>query len=370
MAKAAAAWAAYQGRTDVEVADLDLVAELALAHRRTTPPEPPVPPPNRGSNNEDRGSSRAKTHSREETLGGLASLRETTFNPPSSILDSQSSILPSSGDFVSRLQPSGEMLRYSDWHGRWRKGANPRAGRAKGFLRAYRKESVLSWAGTIRAASLHQMERGRSGQDDAVLLRMEDLRGSPKRGPGGCLLLFVVDASGSMAARQRMRQTKSAISSLLTQAYQRRDQIALLAFRGKGTELVLSPTRALRVARRAVERLPVGGTTPLALGLTEARRLTCRQRRRQPRQRIWLILLTDGRANVGLGGGDPWANALTAGRALVMEGLHSVVIDTETGWPRFGRAAELAQAMGAPCIPLGEVLGRPLPERRRVAVAV
>src|SRR5437870_495444 len=199
------------------------------------------------------------------------------------------------GDFVSRLQPNGEMLRYSDWHGRWRKGANPSAGRAKGFLQAYGKESILSWAGTIRAASLHQMERGRSGQDDAVLLQMEDLRGSPRRGPGGCLLLFVVDASGSMAARQRMRQTKSAISSLLTQAYERRDQIALLAFRGKGTELILSPTRALRVARGAVERLPVGGTTPLALGLTEARRLTCRQRRRQPRQPIWLILLTDGR---------------------------------------------------------------------------
>ena len=188
------------------------------------------------------------------------------------------------------------------------------------------------------------------------------------RGPGGCLLLFVVDASGSMAARQRMRQTKSAVLSLLTQAYERRDQIALLAFRGKGTELLLSPTRALRLARRAVERLPVGGTTPLALGLTEARRLACRQRRRQPRQPIWLILLTDGRANVGLGGGDPWANALTAGRALVMEGLHSVVIDTEIGWPRFGRAAELAGTMRAPCIPLNEVLGRPWPERRRVAV--
>jgi len=197
---------------------------------------------------------------------------------------------------------------------------------------------------------------------------MEDLRGSPRRGPGGCLLLFVVDASGSMAARQRMRQTKSAISSLLTQAYERRDQIALLAFRGNGTELVLSPTRALRVARRAVDLFPVGGMHPLDIGLSEARRLACRQRRRQPRQPIWLILLTDGRANVGLGGGNPWANALTAGRALVMEGIHSVVIDTEIGWPRFGRAAELAQAMRAACIPLKEVLGRPLPERRRAAV--
>jgi magnesium chelatase subunit D len=362
MAKAATAWAAYQGRTNVELADLEVVAELALAHRRTTAPQPPVPPPNGGRENEDRGS---KMEDRKSKIEDRKAPFASILDPQSSTLNPQSSILPSSGAFASRLQPDGEMLRHSDWQGRWRAGANRSRGSAKGFLRSYGKESVLSWAGTIRAASLHQERRGRLG-DEAVILRIEDLRGSPKRGPGGCLLLFVIDASGSMAARQRMRQTKSAILTLLRQAYQRREQIALLAFRGKETELVLSPTRALRVAGQAVERLPVGGATPLALGLVEARRLASRQRRRQPRQPIWMILLTDGRANVGLA--DPWAEALTAGRALAIEEVHPVVIDTETGWPRFGRAAELARAMGALCIPLNEVLGRKLPERRGVAV--
>jgi magnesium chelatase subunit D len=363
MAKAGIAWAAYQGRTEVELADLDVVAELALAHRRTTPPDPPIPPSNGGTKNEDRECSRVKTQRREESLGDLASLRETMLDAPC-----QSSILPSFGDFVVRLHPDAEMLRQSEWKGRGRAGADIRNGRAGGFLRAYRKGSILSWAGTIRAASVHQIERGRSSPCNRVLLRIEDFRGSPKRGPGGCLLLFVVDASGSMGARQRIRQTKSAILSLLRQSYQRRDQIALLVFRGLGTKWILSRTRALAVARRAVERLPVGGTTPLALGLIEAGRLACRQRRRQPGQPIWLILLTDGRANVGLDGGDPWINALGAGRALVMQGVHSLVIDTETRWPRFGRAAELAEAMGATCIPLNEVLGRPFPGGRRVAV--
>src|SRR5207244_10955419 len=249
---------------------------------------PPGPPPNGEVKNEDR---RSKTEYRGSKIeDGSASapahvkLRSSIPDTQSSILDPQSSILPSSGDFAARLRPDAERLRQAEWQGRWRTGGDPRSGRARGFLRAYRKGSVLSWAGTIRAASYRQMPRGRSGQDDAVILRIEDLRGWPKRGPGGCLLLFVVDVSGSMAAWQRMRQTKSAILSLLRQAYERRDQIALLVFRGKGTELVLSPTRALRVARRAVERLPVGGTTPLALGLTEARRLICRQRRRQSRQ--------------------------------------------------------------------------------------
>jgi magnesium chelatase subunit D len=358
MAKAAIAWAAYQGRTDVENADLDVVAELALGHRRTKPPEPPAPPPNGGVKNEDRGS---------RIEDGKASA-SSKINPRSSILDPQSSILPSSGLFVPGLEPGAELLRHSDQRGRWRSGTDRKTGRAMGLLQRYRKDSVFSWAGTIRAASLQQKERGRSSQNGAVILRMEDLHGWPRRGAGGCLLLFVVDASGSMAARQKMRQTKSAILSLLKQAYERRDQIALLAFRGKGTELVLSPTRAMRVARQAVERLPAGGTTPLALGLIEARRQVCRQRRRQPRQPIWLILLTDGRANAGVDGRDPWASALAAGRALVIDGLKSVVIDTETGWPRLGRASEVAQAMDAACIPLKEVLGRPLPEGRRVAV--
>jgi magnesium chelatase subunit D len=321
MAKAAIAWAAYQGRTEVENADLDVVAELALGHRRTKPPESPAPPPNGGLKSEDRGS---RIEDGRSSSTAKANLR-------SSILHPQSSILPSTGLFVPRLEPELELIRHSEQRGRWRNGADRKTGRAKGLLQAYRKDSVLSWAGTIRAASFRQNERGRTSQNSAVILRMQDLRGRPRRGAGGCLLLFVVDASGSMSAQQKMRQTKSAILSLLKQAYERRDQIALLALRGQVTELVLSPTRAMWVACQAVEHLPVGGTTPLALGLIEARRLTCRQRRRQPRQPIWLILLTDGRANVGIDGRDPWTSALTAGRALKIKGLKSVVIDTETG---------------------------------------
>jgi magnesium chelatase subunit D len=181
-------------------------------------------------------------------------------------------------------------------------------------------------------------------------------------------LLFVVDGSGSMAARQRIRQTKSAILALLRQAYQRRDQIALLAFRGTGTELTLPPTRAFSLALRTIERLPVGGTTPLALGLREAHRLACRQRRRQPGQPIWLILFTDGRANVSMTSDDPWSDAVAEAQTLKIEWLHSIVIDTETAWPRFGRAAELAAAMNARCVRLEDVLGRPISERRREAV--
>src|SRR5439155_12363440 len=118
-----------------------------------------------------------------------------------------------------------------------------------------------------------------------------DLRGWPRREPAGCLLLFVIDASGSMAAWQRIRRTKAAVLALLRQAYQRRDRIALLAFHGCGAELVLPPGRGLARAWAALERLPVGGTTPLAEGLASAYRLVRAERRRRPRQPIWTVLL-------------------------------------------------------------------------------
>jgi magnesium chelatase subunit D len=195
-----------------------------------------------------------------------------------------------------------------------------------------------------------------------------DLRGRARGGPAGCLLLFVVDASGSMAAWRRMRQTKAAVLALLVQAYRRRDRVALLAFRGSGAELVLPPRRGLHAARAALEELPVGGATPLAHGLAAAARLVRAQRRREPRQPVWVVVLTDGRANVPLASAGAWADALAQARALAACAADCLVVDTETGWPRFGRAAELAHALRAECRAVEQVLGRPLADPWRRAV--
>jgi magnesium chelatase subunit D len=231
------------------------------------------------------------------------------------------------------------------------------------MVQTYRTDCALSWAATMRAAALRQGDQPRPGR-----LRAEDLRGRPRRGPAGCLLLFVVDASGSMGAWLRMRRTKAAVLALLVQAHQRRDRVALLAFRGEGTQLVLPATRGLAAARDALETLPVGGTTPLADGLDIAGRFVRRQQRVQRRQPIWTVLLTDGRANVPSGTADPWQDALAGARALRACGTDCLVVDTETGWPRFGRAGLLARALGATCLSLEEVLGRPLPDSWRQAV--
>jgi magnesium chelatase subunit D len=165
-----------------------------------------------------------------------------------------------------------------------------------------------------------------------------------------------------------MRQTKAAVLALLVQAYRRRDRVALLAFRGAGAELVLPPARGLRAARAALERLPVGGATPLAHGLAAAVRLVQAQRRRQPRLPVWAVVLTDGRANVPAASADPWRDALGQARALAGCATECLVVDTETGWPRCGRAAELARTLGGRCLSIEEVLGRPLADSWRHAV--
>jgi magnesium chelatase subunit D len=345
LCRAACAWAAYLGREDVETGDVDLVAELALAHRRTRPPEPPP----------SQGSLRSDGRSQKGDGDGQANGSAGTATAPPAL-----QVFPSAGLFVPRVRPDAGLLARSTVPGSWRKGEAERRGPSAGRLQVLDRGCLLSWASTLRARAL------RAGKK--APLEIADLRGWRRGGPTGCLLLFVIDASGSMAAWQRMRRTKAAVLALLTQAYQRRDRVALMTFRGAWAELVLPPARGLGPARQALESLPVGGTTPLAHGLAAACRLVRGEQRRQPRQPIWTVLLTDGRTNVPNGSDDPWRDALRHARALVACGTDVLVVDTETGRPRFGRAAGLARVVGAACLPLDEVLGRPLPDRRRPAV--
>jgi magnesium chelatase subunit D len=202
-----------------------------------------------------------------------------------------------------------------------------------------------------------------------MIVRAADVRSWPRRGPGGCLWLFVIDASGSMAAWKRMRQTKSAVLALLVQAYQHRDRIAFLTFRGTAAEMVLPPARGLQTARQVLEELPVGGTTPLAHGLLAAARFIHNRRRRESQRPITTVLLTDGKANVPLTKGDPWQDALAQARALRTGRSEFLVVNTEIGWPRFSKAVDLASVLGADCLGVEEVLGRPLPDWHPFAAA-
>ena len=203
---------------------------------------------------------------------------------------------------------------------------------------------------TMRAAAPHQVIRGRSGP--GLLVRHDDLRLAIKQGRESNLLLFCVDASGSMAARRRMEQVKTAVLSLLTDAYQRRDKVGLITFRGGGAELALPPTSSVLAAVRRLETLPAGGRTPLAEGLLCAAETLRLERIRDPRRRPLLVVVTDGRATFGA---DALRRSHLAAGVLAAAGTASLVLDCEVGRFRMGLAARLADAMGADYSAIGEI---------------
>jgi magnesium chelatase subunit D len=184
------------------------------------------------------------------------------------------------------------------------------------------------------------------------VLQDRDLRTAVREGREANLILFCVDASGSMAARTRMTHTKTAILSLLLDAYRRRDKVGLVTFRGAEAVLALPPTRSVEVAARRLEELPAGGRTPLAEGLVEAASVLQRERIRDPRTRPLLIVVTDGRATSGR---DAVPRSLQAADHLQRLGVTTIVVDGESGPLRLGLARGLAARLGAEHLPVHEV---------------
>ncbi|MEV0007963.1 putative cobaltochelatase [Streptomyces sp. NPDC047973] len=231
-----------------------------------------------------------------------------------------------------------------------RSRARTEHGRTTGSRRPEGALTKLHLAATVQAAAPHQRARGRSGR--GLVVRRDDLRQATREGREGNLVLFAVDASGSMAARQRMSAVKGAVLSLLLDAYQRRDKVGLVTFRGKEAEVALPPTSSVDAAAARLESLPTGGRTPLAAGLLKAHDVLRVERLRDPSRRALLVVVTDGRAT---GGVDPVALAARAARLHASEGTASVVVDCESGYVRLGLAAELARDLGGSAVTLDEL---------------
>lgn len=201
--------------------------------------------------------------------------------------------------------------------------------------------TVLAVPDTLRAALTRTAATG----GGTITLRREDFRAPVREEMGGRRVLFVADASGSMGTRERMGAVKGAMLDLLREQT-RRDRVALITFRAAGATLDLGFTTDPHAAEAAITAAPTGGRTPLAHALTLAAEVLAGERGAQ------LVLFTDGRANVPLTpGGDAWADALNAAQAL--RGVPVLVVDTETGHVRLGRAAQLAGVMGAELTTLG-----------------
>ncbi len=216
---------------------------------------------------------------------------------------------------------------------------------------------------TLRAAAPRQRARGwQPGAGRPLRLAPSDLREAVRHGREGNLVLFAVDASGSMAARQRMRAVKGAVLSLLLDAYQRRDKVGMISFRGDGAQLVLPPTSSVEAGARRLAELPAGGRTPLAAGLIRSAEVLSAERLRDPGRRPLLVVVTDGRGTRGEPG------AVTRAAAL-LRGVASVVVDCESGPLRLGLAAGLAASLGGGLIRLDELAASALTATVRAARA-
>jgi magnesium chelatase subunit D len=171
----------------------------------------------------------------------------------------------------------------------------------------------------------------------------------------GNTILFVVDASGSMGAQQRMTAVKGAILSLLIDAYQKRDRVGLVVFRRKGAEVLLPPTSSVELARKYMQDLPVGGKTPLAHGLSRGLEVIKRELMINSHTIPRMVIISDGKANVSMGSGSPLEDAKEIALQIREASIPSFVIDSEQGFLSFGLARHLSQDLGAQYLRLDDL---------------
>ncbi|GAA4356589.1 putative cobaltochelatase [Angustibacter luteus] len=206
---------------------------------------------------------------------------------------------------------------------------------------------------TLSTAAPHQRARGRTGP--GLLVHRSDLRLPVREGREGNLVLLAVDASGSMAARQRLREVKTAVLSLLLDAYQRRDKVGLVTFRGTGAELVLPPTSSVEAAAARLRHLTAGGRTPLAEGLLRAADVVRVEQLKDATRRPLLVVVTDGRATAGP---DAVRRSRAAAQLIRERGIATVVIDCEAtgfGTVSLGLARQLADDLAAEYLALPDL---------------
>jgi Mg-chelatase subunit ChlD len=214
----------------------------------------------------------------------------------------------------------------------------------------------IAFDATLRAAAPFQQQRHEEATNDLALqLRKSDLQRKVRVRRTGNLILFVVDASWSMAASERMEATKGAIMSLLVDAYQRRDQVGLVVFQRDKARLVLPPTSSVELAQKALKDLPVGGKTPLSSGLLMAWQVIENARRRDTELRPLMIVLTDGAGNVSMTGMPAQEEANRIASLFEAANLRSIVVNMEHAAFDRGLAQKLAISLGGTCYNLPEL---------------
>lgn len=324
LGRAARALAALDQHADVSADDLQRAAELVLPHRvrpsgKSPPPREPLP---------DLFQDEAPDESTPLTGEAAAeTMLPPVSLPPSLRVEMNGLGQPATPERGRRVATRGEN------RGRYVRAVPDRA------------TGKVALDATLRAAALRGAAAGR------LTVQPVDLHRKVREDRSGSLIVFVVDASGSMGARSRMEAVKAAALALLTDAGRLRDEVAIVAVRGPQASFLLPPTPDVSIAQRALTRLPTGGRTPLAHGLALAAELV---QVATPRRPVLLLVVSDGKANVPLPGtaGDPWQQALAACSAFTAPQVKAMVIDADEGFVKSDRVRQLAAALSAPCVPL------------------
>ena len=384
MYKTASTIAAYDGRTEVDVEDVREAALMALLHRqRRQPFQQPHLVTEQLDNMLEEYQNQSRNREAEDNSSSNRDHNEDESDP-SDLGDDEQESDPDSGsgpqdqwfetgdpyNIQSILLPPPDRRERPSSGRRATTVSGSSAGR---YVRARIPQgtvSDLALDATLRAAAPYQERRRESTGVDAesrLVIEPWDVREKVRETKTGSLILFVVDASGSMGAQRRMVAVKGAVLSLLLDAYQRRDRVALISFRGTGADLLLPSTNSVDLAQLYLQEMPTGGRTPLSKGLYLALETLETERLKDRNVLPLVVVLSDGRANVSMDGGNTQAVEEARGFASIFDdkGMTSVVIDTELDFIKLQMAKPLAEAMAARYLKLEDLRGDSLADAVR-----
>jgi len=388
MHKTAATLAAYYGRDKVYKEDVKEAAELALLHcRRRQPFEKPQLnqdqleksiqkwQQNKSSQEQNQEKAQDKENQSQEkqkekpdtspnnSSGDSSPGKNSDDSPDEEEKSGKEQVFQAELPYqLKRIAaPVSDQVFRSQTGRRSKSRTNSKTGRYVDSFIPQGKITDLAFDATLRAAAPFQARRKKeSSSENSLNIKKHDFREKVRERKIGNLIMFILDASSSMAAEERMVATKEAVLSLLLDAYQRRDQVGMVVFRGEKAELVLPPTNSVELAQRQLTELPTGGRTPLAhrlkLGLDTIKKYLQRDKYALP----LLVLISDGRANVNLSDGNPVEEAKKIAREIKTASIKSIAIDTEQGFVTFRLVKQLCTEMGGAYLQLEELKSAPI----------